>query len=305
LGRRVQKTVSTVVSKFVFDGLNTAQEKDSKNKIGFNELDGLSLDQVFSRTPASGTANYLLTDALGSAVGLADTSGVVGTSYTYEPFGKTTVSGTSNTNPFGFTGRENDSTGTLSLYNYRARSYSPTLQRFLMEDPVGLAGSDANLYQYGQNAPTIQTDRLGLCSKSTALGVTLDSLGAFFTAMESGHIGPALGSLPAAEAAKVAASLARTGGLITLGLGVVADFANARCNGGPGRTAAVVAGGIVGGIVFTAACGAATLACAAVGVLGVVVGRAGGASQFDMWDWIIQHFNEGFEDLLNLPGHLG
>jgi RHS repeat-associated protein len=161
LGRRVQKTVSSVVSKFVYDGWNTAQEKTSNNKIAFNELNGLSLDQVFSRTPASGTASYLLTDPLGSTVGLADTSGVVQTSYTYEPFGKTTSSGASTTNPFAFTGRENDSTGSLGLYNYRARSYSPTLQRFLTEDPLGLAGGEANLYQYANSRPTCATDRLG------------------------------------------------------------------------------------------------------------------------------------------------
>jgi RHS repeat-associated protein len=137
LGRRVQKTVSSAVSKFVYDGWNVVQEKDSKNKIAFNELEGLSLDHVFSRMPASGSASYLLTDALDSTVGLADTSGVVQTSYTYEPFGKTTVSGAANTNPFALTGRENDSTGTLALYNYRARSYSPTLQRFLNETPSG------------------------------------------------------------------------------------------------------------------------------------------------------------------------
>jgi RHS repeat-associated protein len=123
---------------------------------------GLSLDQVFSRTPASGTASYLLTDALGSTVGLADTSGVVGTSYTYEPFGKTTVSGAANTNPFAFTGRENDSTGSLALYNYRTRSYSPALQRFLTEDPIAFAGQDVNLYAYTRNRPTTDSDATGL-----------------------------------------------------------------------------------------------------------------------------------------------
>ena len=39
------------------------------------------MEQVFSRTPASGTASYVLADPLGSTVGLADTSGVVQTSY--------------------------------------------------------------------------------------------------------------------------------------------------------------------------------------------------------------------------------
>lgn len=162
VGRRVQKTVASVVSKFVYDGWNTAQEKDSKNKIAFDELDGLSLDQVFSRTPASGTASYLLSDALGSTVGLADTNGVVGTSYTYEPYGKTTLSGASSTNPFGFTGRENDSTGSLALYNYRTRSYSPVLQRFLSEDPLGIFAPDTNLYEYVKDSPTSQRDPLGL-----------------------------------------------------------------------------------------------------------------------------------------------
>jgi RHS repeat-associated protein len=93
---------------------------------------------------------------------LASTTGTVPTSYTYEPYGKTTVSGTASANFFGFTGRENDSTGTLSLYNYRIRSYSPALQRFLTEDPIGFAGGDVNLYAYVGNSPTNFTDPLGL-----------------------------------------------------------------------------------------------------------------------------------------------
>jgi RHS repeat-associated protein len=153
----------------VYDGWNTVQEKDSKNKIAFNELEGLSLDQVFSRTPASGTASFLLTDALGSTVGLADTSGVIGATYTYEPFGRTTSSGASSTNPFQFTGRESDSTGTLALYNYRARSYSTTLQRFLTEDPIGFLGGDLNPYGYVKDMPVNEGDPLGLKGGSSGL----------------------------------------------------------------------------------------------------------------------------------------
>ena len=59
------------------------------------------------------------------------------TRYTYEPYGKTTVSGTASSNSSEYTGRENDSTG---LYFYRARYYNPGLQRFVSEDPIGLAG---------------------------------------------------------------------------------------------------------------------------------------------------------------------
>ena len=95
-------------------------------------------------------------------MGLASTTGTVPTSYTYEPYGKTTASGTASASFLGFTGRENDSTGTLTLYNYRARAYSPTLHRFLTEDPIGFYGGDENLYRYVGDAPATARDPLGL-----------------------------------------------------------------------------------------------------------------------------------------------
>jgi hypothetical protein len=52
--------------------------------------------------------------------------------YTYEPFGKPTLVGSS-TNPYQYTGRENDG---ASVYFYRARYYDPTIGRFISEDPI-------------------------------------------------------------------------------------------------------------------------------------------------------------------------
>jgi len=97
------------------------------------------------------TGNFL-TDILGSPVALTDNAGVVQTEYTYEPFGKTTFNGPSNTNPYQYTGRENDSTG---LYHYRARYYHPASQRFISEDPIEFGGEDVNLYAYVWNNPLI------------------------------------------------------------------------------------------------------------------------------------------------------
>ncbi len=68
---------------------------------------------------------------------LTDSSGASQTQYAYDPFGNTTIGGASSTNSYQFTGRENDGTG---LYYYRARYYSPTLQRFIAQDPIGFAG---------------------------------------------------------------------------------------------------------------------------------------------------------------------
>jgi RHS repeat-associated protein len=60
--------------------------------------------------------------------------------------------------PYQYTGRENDGTG---LYYYRARYYSPSLKRFISEDPMGLA-EGLNEYAYASGNPVLYSDPLGL-----------------------------------------------------------------------------------------------------------------------------------------------
>jgi RHS repeat-associated protein len=120
-------------------------------------LSGLGLDDVFIRSDSAGTKT-LLADSLGSTIAVADASGNVQTEYTYDPFGKPSASGAAINNTAQFTGRDNDGTG---LYYYRARYYSPTLQRFISEDPMGLAGGN-NLYAYVGNNPVNITDSSGM-----------------------------------------------------------------------------------------------------------------------------------------------
>jgi hypothetical protein len=72
--------------------------------VSANYLTGLGLDQPFIRTARSST-NYYLSDALGSIVGLASTTGSVPTTYTYDPYGKTTATGISSANFLGFSPR--------------------------------------------------------------------------------------------------------------------------------------------------------------------------------------------------------
>lgn len=154
-GRRKARTVNGATTEYVFDGASVVQEK-SGGAPSANLLMG-GLDQTFMRTDASGTRHFL-TDGLGSTLGLADASGAISTQYTYEPFGQTTVSGSASSNASQYTGRDNDGTG---LLYYRARYYSPTLQRFVSEDTVGFSGGDANLYAYVFNSPTNYTDSSG------------------------------------------------------------------------------------------------------------------------------------------------
>ena len=155
-GRRINKTVNSVSTSYLYDGHNVVQELSGTTPTA-NLLVG-GLDGVFSRTDGSGTLAHLR-DGLGSTLGLADSSGVVQTSYTFEPFGQTTVTGAASGNPSQYTSRENDGTG---LYYYRARYYNPTLQRFISQDPLGIGGGDTNLYAYTGNNPVSFNDPFGL-----------------------------------------------------------------------------------------------------------------------------------------------
>lgn len=186
-GRRQAKIISGLTTQFLYDHMNVVQEITSTKT---NLLTGLRTDQIFTRTDASGARGFL-TDALGSTLGLTDSTGNIQTQYAYAPFGSTVVSGSASTNSFQYTGRENEGTG---LYYYRARYYSPVYSRFISEDPFRFAGGDANLYSYTHNSPTNFKDPAGLWYVDfnftgglwigISLGVQVGSSGPFF------YIGP-------------------------------------------------------------------------------------------------------------------
>jgi len=153
LDRRLAKTINGATTTYLYDGADVVTEAGATNA---SYLSTLSIDEPLARQTPSGN-EYYHTDDLGSTVALSDDSGSVTTRYSYGPFGSTTVTGTS-TNPFQFTGRENDGTG---LYYYRARYYSPSRSRFLSEDPIGFDAGDPNLYAYVLNSPTNLVDPSG------------------------------------------------------------------------------------------------------------------------------------------------
>jgi RHS repeat-associated protein len=155
-GRRISKTVSGTTTNYLYDGANVVQELSGSTPMA-NLLSG-GIDEVFTRTDSSGTANFLR-DALGSTLALTSSSATSLAQYTYEPFGNTFVTSGSSTNSYEYTGRENDGTG---IYFYRGRYYNPTFQRFMSEDPIGFAGGDSNLYAYVRNNPLNLRDSLGL-----------------------------------------------------------------------------------------------------------------------------------------------
>lgn len=159
LDRRISKTINGVTSSYQYDGADLLTETGSTQA---TYLSSLNIDEPIVRQTSGGNEFYLAND-LGSTVALTDDSGAVTRSYTYGPFGETSATGATSSNPIQFTGRENDGTG---LYYYRARYYSPSHGRFLSEDPLEFATGEMNLYGYaGNNAINFQ-DPFGLYSIS-------------------------------------------------------------------------------------------------------------------------------------------
>ncbi len=155
VGRRASRTVNGITTTFVHDRANLVSEAIGANTAAY--LTGPALDQVFSRTDSSGQMSYLR-DGSGSILGLADPSGALVTQYNYEPYGNTSTSGASSSNPLQYAGRENDGTG---LYFDRARYYRPAIGRFVSQDPIGFAGG-INEYAYVGGNPIQFMDPTGL-----------------------------------------------------------------------------------------------------------------------------------------------
>jgi len=194
-GRRVRTTVNGTTTDYLYDGLNVAQEKVGGTPTA-NMLTG-EVDEIFSRTESAGT-KAVIVDGLGSTVALRGSAGSTQTDYSYEPFGNTGASGTPSSNTSQYTGRENDGTG---LYYYRARYYSPKLQRFISEDPIGFAGGDANLYAYVSNSPCNLTDPtgkiglLGGCLIGAAVGGIIGALSGRKVTLTNVLLGAGIGCL--------------------------------------------------------------------------------------------------------------
>ena len=271
-GRRTAKTVAGVTTGFLYDGLNTIQERSGTTPTA-NLMAGLGIDEVFLRTDSAGARSFLK-DALGSTVALTDDSGAVRTNYTYEPYGKTTQGGDSSTNRYQFTGRENDGTG---LFYYRARYYHPGMQRFVAEDPIGFAGG-INTYAYVAGNPTNYLDPYGLycllpeqiSSISGAIGGGVG--GAITGAIVGGELGPGM-----------AIAGAIGGGVAGAGAGLGAGAASHAVGGAASGAVAGAPGGFLG--MATGALGGEAASALGGGAVGGAVGGALGGIG-GTWCWL-------------------
>jgi len=178
LGRRIQKNVNGILTRYVYDNEDILQEYDGLNNLVAKYTHGPGIDEPLSLerdlnqdgTFTSDERFFTHPDGLGSLVALTNASGQVVERYRYDSFGTPTILNADNNtlscsafgNPYLFTGREYDCES--GLHYFRARYDDPKTGRFLQEDPfLGILPypQTLNRYPYVTNNPATLIDPTG------------------------------------------------------------------------------------------------------------------------------------------------
>ncbi|MBV6390143.1 MAG: hypothetical protein JNIBNLAF_01809 [Nitrosomonas europaea] len=158
-GRLRQTTLAGTVTGLTYDGVDLVAEYNSGGTLLRRYVHGPGVDEPLVWYEGTTTTNktWLYQDQLGSVIGTANSAGTSTAIHSYGPYGEPNIATGIR---FRYTGQQ--FLGSLNLYYYKARFYSPALGRFLQTDPIGTA-DDLNLYAYVGNNPINLTDPSGNC----------------------------------------------------------------------------------------------------------------------------------------------
>ena len=151
-------------TQFVYDGDRRVVEYSGAGSVLRRYVHGPGVDEPLAwyegAAVTSTTRRYMHADHQGSIVAVASNAGARLQTNKYDPYG---VPGASQTTPFQYTGQT--WLPDQKLHYYKARIYSPSLGRFLQNDPIGYS-DDLNLYAYTYNDPIGRTDPTGAIAET-------------------------------------------------------------------------------------------------------------------------------------------
>ena len=168
----------------------------------------------------NGTYYYYLRDGQGNIIKLIDGNGATVVSYSYDPWGACTTSGTmastlGTLNPFRYHGYVYDEE--TGWYYLSSRYYNPEVGRYLSADTLSSTGQGVlgyNMYAYCLNNPTTNYDPSGslsfsnLLSGAKLLSVGLTAVAVGLTVLTCGAAAPVMVAVAAVTVTTGAATVA-------------------------------------------------------------------------------------------------
>jgi len=159
LGRIKSTSAPAGVVQYVWDGDRLVAEYDDKNALLARYAHGPGPDEPLADWLDDQNPTYFLSDHQNSIIGLDRLGTLIGTPFTYDPYGQPDPAHGFGGPRFRYTG-QTALVPAVPLWHYKARAYDPGVGRFLQIDPVGYEGS-LNLYQYVDNNPLNAADPTG------------------------------------------------------------------------------------------------------------------------------------------------
>jgi len=159
MGRLASRSINGQTSKYVYSGSSLLLRRDSSGA-ALDFVNGTTGPEKLLQSGVGGDL-YFLQDHLSSVIALANGMGSVVEQESYEPFGNTQGSGLTD---YGYIGGRFDPDTRLLFLN--SRFYDPASQRFITEDPIGVAGG-LNIFAYAGNDPVNLFDPSGMSADNS------------------------------------------------------------------------------------------------------------------------------------------
>jgi RHS repeat-associated protein len=168
LGRVVSETTGANITTFAYDGAARVLRKNPTGAIDLT-VDGLGLDDHVA-TITGHVRQFLHQDRLGSVYLVTNATGAATEWTSYTAYGEATLRGPTGAEltssavaaQFGWNGLPHDFA--LGLVDMRARTYRPTLGRFLSPDPLGLVDG-THRFAFVGSSPLSFRDPSGLSAR--------------------------------------------------------------------------------------------------------------------------------------------